>query len=78
MNFLIIYNRLAGQLERLSSFDDSGAAMRARFEAEQDLDRHPDREVVVINALDEAALRRSHSRYFPDGTRVRSGLSLTA
>jgi len=67
MLFLIEYDRLRGQLISFRPFDASEASMvqDARLSLELDLKRKGvEREVVVLEAHDEDALRRTHRRYF--------------
>jgi hypothetical protein len=69
MWFLIEYDRPSGRLLRLDKFQQS-----QRFEAEQKRllleielnDRSVNREVVILQAEDEVALRKTHRRYFED------------
>lgn len=60
--FLLRYDRRHRRLLELTPFDDADAALRARFDREADV--LPDVEVVVLGAEDEAALHRTHARYF--------------
>lgn len=67
MLFLIEYDRLQGQIISLRSFASSKIAMaqEARLALELNLNRAGvHREVVILEAHDENALRRSHRRYF--------------
>lgn len=67
MVFLIEYDRSKGRLLNLTRFDDSQrrVAEDARLELELDLNQKGvDREVVLLEAIDEDALRRTHGRYF--------------
>lgn len=59
--FLVIYDRDAGRLRQLRAFDEPEDALRERFRAER---AEPDAEIVVLSALSEDALRRTHARYF--------------
>ena len=53
------------------SADDSSIAKNARLKLELDLNRRGvQREVVVLQATNEAALRRTHRRYFEDLTEL--------
>ncbi len=67
MIFLIEYNRRAGSLVSLRSFDQSERqdAEQVRLDLELRLNdlgiRH---EVVLLEAATEEALRRTHRRYF--------------
>jgi hypothetical protein len=65
MYYLVEYQRAAGQLRSLRPFADHRAAQDERLAAElRHLREGVDIEVVVLDAPDEAALRRSHGRYF--------------
>jgi hypothetical protein len=65
--FLIGYARNEGQLVTFETFkeDESHLAEIARLELELDLNRQGvEREVVLLEAENEEALRRTHRRYF--------------
>jgi hypothetical protein len=67
MIFLIEYDRARGEIVTLKRFYDSErrAAEEARLEMEIGLNRDEvDREVVILEAESEEALRRTHRRYF--------------
>jgi hypothetical protein len=69
MLFLIEYDRSRGQIVTFKTFDDSERqnAEDSRLEMELDLNRHGiEREVVILEADSEEALRRTHRRYFED------------
>lgn len=69
MIFLIEYNRREGRLVTFKVFAESerSKAEELRFEIELDLSRKKiDHEVVLLQAASEAALRRTHGRYFYD------------
>lgn len=69
MIFLIEYNRREGRLVTFKVFDVSerSKAQDLRFEIELDLNaRNIHHEVVLLDAANEAALGRSHRRYFYD------------
>lgn len=69
MIFLLDYDRKQGQLIAIRSFDDSDRelAENARLELELSQHRkHIDREVVLLEAADLEALKRTHRRYFDD------------
>jgi hypothetical protein len=75
MFFLIDYDRQQGQIVRLQEFADSERqrAEDARLELEIALNRQRiEREVVLLEAASEEALRRSHRRYFEDLTQLTS------
>jgi len=67
MLFLIEYARDQGQIVTFKAFkdDDSMLAKNERLDLELDLNRRGvEREVVLLEAENEAALRRTHRRYF--------------
>ena len=67
MLFLIEYDRGAGKVLSLASFEDHERVLAGerRIEREVTLNRlRIDREVVLLEASSEAALRRTHRRYF--------------
>ncbi|MCA1565092.1 MAG: hypothetical protein LC803_05560 [Acidobacteria bacterium] len=67
MIFLIEYARARGEIVTFKKFDDSERqnAEDARLELELELSRlGTEREVVILEAATEEALRRTHRRYF--------------
>ncbi len=69
MIFSIEYDRPSGRIVTLRVFDDSERleAEKLRLEIELDLNRRGiDHEVVLLEAANEDALRRTHRRYFED------------
>jgi len=69
MLFLIEYNRSEGRIVTFKTFDDSerSRAEQSRLAIELELNqRKIDHEVVLLDAADENALRRTHRRYFED------------
>ncbi len=69
MLFLIEYDRQRGSIVTFTSFDDSEREMAedSRLEMELKLNRlEVEREVVLLEAASEQALRRTHRRYFED------------
>lgn len=67
MLFLVEYARSEGRIISFMEFDDanSESAANARLELELDLNRRGvKREVVLLEAENEDALRRTHRRYF--------------
>ena len=67
MIFLIEYDRARGEIVTFKAFDDSERrnAEDARLELELELSRlSTEREVVILEAATEEALRRTHRRYF--------------
>lgn len=69
MLFLVDYDRRSGRMVELRAFAHSlrREVEETRLDLELRLNREGlDREVVVLEAADEAALRRTHRRYFAD------------
>jgi hypothetical protein len=61
--YLLIFNRIDGSVE-IQEFSDPHEAIDHLLEAERRRADEPDLEVVLLNAADEADLRRTHSRFF--------------
>jgi hypothetical protein len=73
MLFLIEYSRTQGKLVKMLQFqsDQRATAENRRLELELDLNRHKvDHEVVVLEAASEAALHKTHRRYFEDSAQI--------
>jgi hypothetical protein len=73
MIFLIRYNRRQGRIISFEAFDDRQrtSAENCRLQLELDLNRkRVEDEVVLLEALDEDALRRTHRRYFEDAKQI--------
>lgn len=69
MLFLIEYDRSRGEIVTFVGFGEgeSQSAEHARLNMELDLHRRGvQREVVLLEAENEEALRRTHRRYFED------------
>jgi hypothetical protein len=67
MMFLMEYDRSAGSLVTFRQFDHAVEARQAQFALELDLHRSGvEHEVVLLEAENEAAIRRTHRRYFED------------
>ena len=67
MIFLIEYDRNRGNIVTIRKFDNSeqGKAEESRLSMELELNRlGTKREVVLLEAASEKALRRTHRRYF--------------
>lgn len=67
MIFLIEYERQRAQIVNFKSYSDaeSNVADDERLALELDLNRqHVEHEVVLLEAKDEATMRRTHRRYF--------------
>jgi hypothetical protein len=69
MIFLIQYNRELGRIITMESFTDSDQkhAQEERLKLELNLaENGVDDEVVILEAKNEEAVRRTHRRYFED------------
>lgn len=69
MIFLIEYDRSEGRLVTIREFDERQRreAEDARLKIEvEDNGKHVDREVVLLEAENEEAVRLTHRRYFED------------
>ncbi len=69
MIFLIEYDRTIGRIVTLETFQDSEfqRAEDSRLELELSLNQQGvEREVVLLEAATEDALRKTHRRYFED------------
>ena len=67
MMFLMEYDRKTGHLVSFRNFSDATLARQEQFALEMQLHHQGiEREVVLLEAEDEAAIRRSHRRYFED------------
>lgn len=78
MLFLIEYKRTQGRIVTFKTFDNSerSEAERSRLEMELELNqRQIDHEVVLLDAADEQALRRTHRRYFEDAAQIANSLN---
>jgi hypothetical protein len=67
MLFLIDYDRRAGKLAAIKQFDETRRkeAGDARLALEMEQQRSGvDHEIVLLDAEDETALRKTHRRYF--------------
>jgi hypothetical protein len=66
MIFLIAYNRKLGRLERFVQFGDLERSQADTARASLEADNATDLllEIVLLEAEDEAAVRRTHRRYF--------------
>jgi hypothetical protein len=69
MIFLMEYDRSQGRIVTFRTFNDSARqeAEDSRLQLELELNRlGTEREVVLLEAASEEALRRTHRRYFED------------
>ena len=79
MIFLIEYDRAAGKLASITPFADEcrQQAAEARLTLELALNKsRVEREVVLLEAQDETALRRTHQRYFESLAGILAGSEL--
>ena len=75
MIFLIEYNRVQGKIVQMKKFSDDERveAARSRLETEMSLKRSAiDHEVVLLEAISEEALRKTHRRYFESAREIGS------
>ncbi|MEP6788834.1 MAG: hypothetical protein ABJB40_10415 [Acidobacteriota bacterium] len=73
MIFLIEYDRKRGQIVTIKKFDNSDQhkANELRLQRELELNRlGTEREIVILDAVSEEALRRTHRRYFESLTEL--------
>lgn len=66
-HFVLVYDQQLGKLILpIAKFgaSDGEAAMRRRFELEREYVGQKDIEIVVLGAESEAAIRKTHGRYF--------------
>jgi hypothetical protein len=78
MLFLIEYARSEGKVIKLKSFTDSerAEAQKQKFDIELALNRSGiEHEVVLLDALDEEAIRRTHRRYFEDLSQIAESMN---
>jgi len=69
--FLLQYNRTQGRLVTFRKFPEAERSVAERERLELELNRRKiDHEVVILEADDEAALRLTHGRCFPDGLKL--------
>ena len=75
MIFLIQYNRADGRIVRFQEFQDAEreTAANERLEIELDLNRKGiEHDVLLLEALSQEALRRTHRRFFEDVSEIAS------
>jgi hypothetical protein len=71
--YLIEYNRPEGRLVTFKTFDPSERTYAENTRLELELDRNRkgiNHEVVILEAADENALRRTHRRYFEELSQI--------
>ncbi|WP_017559632.1 hypothetical protein [Nocardiopsis baichengensis] len=62
--FLVVFDRSAGEIIHRAEFADRQVALRERFVAERKHRHESDIEVVVLGGDSWEALKRTHARYF--------------
>jgi len=73
--FLVVYRRSVGRLLACEDLGtDRAAALAQRFERERREKDDPDIEVILFSAPSEAALMRTHARYFRTEEQLRNDL----
>lgn len=79
MVFLIEYDRRTGKLVQFRKFDESERQtahdIRLDLELKLNRERNRDREVVVLEAPSEEALRHTHGRYFKSAAELTKELT---
>ena len=80
-HFLLLFDRVRGELITEREFDDAAEALRTRFriEREREWEGRPltrDVEIVVLGADSAQTLRRTHRRYFMTIGEMAAGLHL--
>ncbi|OGR80034.1 MAG: hypothetical protein A3I11_05335 [Elusimicrobia bacterium RIFCSPLOWO2_02_FULL_39_32] len=73
MIFLIEYNRLQGKIVKIERFDNlsRSRAEKIRLDIELDLSHKLiNHEVVLLDAVSEKAVRRTHRRYFENVSQI--------
>lgn len=78
MFFLMEYDRPKGKIINITRFHDNDRtkAENQRLMIEMELYKlHVDREVVLLEAINEDALRRTHRRYFENARQIGQSVS---
>ena len=73
MIFLIEYDRRRRHIVKFERYDDAdrAAADKRRLDLELNGERYDtNRELVLLQAIDEAALRQTHRRYFQNAREI--------
>ncbi|HZZ45122.1 MAG TPA: hypothetical protein VFE58_19455 [Tepidisphaeraceae bacterium] len=81
MIFLIDYDRDAGRIVSLRTFQDAAQndAAETRLQLELDLKRKGiEREIVLLEAADESSIRKTHARYFSNVRELATALDTAA
>ncbi len=76
MFFLMEYDRPKGKIINITTFNDRAKAENERLLIELELHKlHIGREVVLLEAANEDALRRTHRRYFENASQIGQSVS---
>lgn len=76
MFFLMEYDRPKGKIINITTFNDRAKAENERLLIELELHKlHIGREVVLLEAASEDALRRTHRRYFENASQIGQSVS---
>ena len=70
LQFLVTFDRSQGKIDQIIEFKNLREALGARFAVERRFRGNPDIEVVVLTAASEAALHRTHTRYFENAQQL--------
>jgi len=68
MIFLIDYDRKHARIRLFKTFEDMERACAERERLDLEITDRADAEVVLLEAADEATLRKTHARYFESAT----------
>lgn len=64
MIFLIDYDRASGTIRQFERFADTDRQKAEQLRLELELKSRADAEIVILEADDEATIRKTHARYF--------------
>jgi len=74
MIYLVTYDRVSSTTIAIRGFNDSAEASQEKLRVELDMLKSGEKyEVVVLEAADEMALRRTHGRYFSGNAPIEIG-----
>jgi hypothetical protein len=78
MIFLLEYDRPRGELLSIRPYSDGDHLLAQNARLERELELHRDglqREIVLLQAENEEALRKTHGRYFEDITELAAAVA---
>lgn len=67
-HYLLFFDSAAGRLVRIDEFDDPDAAVSAYDAAEREASVDPKLEIVLLGTDSLETLKKTHGRYFTNGT----------